>query len=261
MSCGMSGVVRERAAHELNCPEDQLEITSIGGTSYEATGCGQAATYTCADNQTAFGRETVCVRDDPPTPPADQPAAVARTNSATSRETASSGKPSSEPPAGAGGFAFGAQRNVAQEACVGGGHEWTPLGPGKFKCGGVVKPVDLTDASTELWFCKGGLCRIVISGKAEEQIGWTSAAVNLFQALSAKYGEPAQRDVRIPAGCLKEKTRPDCIERGEASLRVTWIWQTGQRIELFVGIPEDAQTPAVQISYTSPRNLSSSEGL
>jgi hypothetical protein len=121
--------------------------------------------------------------------------------------------------------------------------------------------VDLSEPNTELWFCKGGLCRIVISGKADEQIGWTGGAVSLVQALTAKYGEPAQRDVRIPAGCLKEKTRPDCIERGEASLRVTWTWQTGQRIELFVGVPDGSQAPAVQIAYTSPRNLSSAEGL
>jgi hypothetical protein len=253
MACStMRGVVRERSAHELDCPEDEIDVESIGGTSYRAEGCGSTATYTCIGS--------VCVRDDPPGEARNEPDPVATPKPGDSQETASR-TPASDPPPGAGGFEFGAARKVAQAACVEEGYEWKALGKGTYTCSGVVKGVDLADASTELSFCRATLCRIVITGKAPEGSGWMTTAVGLLKVLVAKYGEAAERDVRIPQSCVKERGSPDCIERGDASLRVLWTWPTAQRIELFAGIPDGSQGPAIQIAYTSPSSAPRAEGL
>ena len=46
-SCSMAGAVKSRAAYDLNCSEDRIEVRNIGGNSYAATGCGKDQTYTC----------------------------------------------------------------------------------------------------------------------------------------------------------------------------------------------------------------------
>lgn len=259
----MSGVVRERASHELECPEDDLEVDEIGGTSFVASGCGRSGTYTCADSHRTTGRQVVCVRDDPP-PSADDnsksPAQAGRTNA----EPSSSARVTNNapPPPGAAGFEFGAKGRAVQAACTEAGFEWTAIGRTKYRCSGAAKSVDLADVSAELWFCKGALCGIFINGKPLDEGRWTSTAVNLYEALVAKYGQPSERHVRIPASCTKSNDAgPDCIAAGQASLRVSWSWPTTERIMLFVGIPDGSQTPAVQLSYTSPRSAPQAEGL
>lgn len=254
----MKGVVRERAAHELDCSEDDIEIEEIGGTSYVAAGCGSSGTYTCSD--TVQGMTAICVRDDPPGSAHDDSASARRPDPAGTSASPSSAKPATDPPAGAAGFEFGAKGRAVRSACTDAGLEWTALGGTKYRCNGVPKSMDLADASTELWFCKGSLCGIFVSGKATDESRWTPTAVGLFESLIAKYGQPAERDVRIPASCTKQEG-PDCIAAGQASLRVTWSWPTAQRIELFVGIADGSPAPIVRLSYTSPRSAGHAEGL
>ena len=39
--------VHKRAAFDLGCPAEQVQVLDIGGSSYGATGCGKKASYTC----------------------------------------------------------------------------------------------------------------------------------------------------------------------------------------------------------------------
>jgi hypothetical protein len=57
----METTARTRAANDLKCGEDAVVVQNIGGSSYRATGCGQEATYNCAQStQHTF----VCQREE-----------------------------------------------------------------------------------------------------------------------------------------------------------------------------------------------------
>src|SRR5580658_1267857 len=57
-----AATTKARAANDLKCPEDQLTVANIGGTSYRATGCTQEATYNCVQADQA-GHVT-CQREE-----------------------------------------------------------------------------------------------------------------------------------------------------------------------------------------------------
>ena len=42
-------VAHTRAANDFSCSKDLVDVKSIGGTSYRATGCGHVATYDCVE--------------------------------------------------------------------------------------------------------------------------------------------------------------------------------------------------------------------
>ena len=56
----MQSVATTRASNDLRCPEEQVALANIGGTSFRASGCGQEATYNCV----AGGNGYVCVREE-----------------------------------------------------------------------------------------------------------------------------------------------------------------------------------------------------
>jgi hypothetical protein len=57
----MAGVAQTRAANDLRCPQDQIVVTNIGGSSFRATGCGQEATYNCVQSSQST---LACVREE-----------------------------------------------------------------------------------------------------------------------------------------------------------------------------------------------------
>jgi len=57
----MQGTAQTRAANDLRCPEEQVVVANIGGSSYRATGCGQEATYNCG---ASTGSTFVCMREE-----------------------------------------------------------------------------------------------------------------------------------------------------------------------------------------------------
>jgi len=63
--CGarQNEVVQARAASDLSCPKDKLDVQAIGGSSYKATGCGMSATYTCLGGGFANPFEAMCSRE------------------------------------------------------------------------------------------------------------------------------------------------------------------------------------------------------
>jgi hypothetical protein len=81
LACGGGGrgapestIVRPRAVYELSCPDAELIVTRISGSTYGVSGCGARATYNCMGGmgQYACTREgDVEGRTTPPTIPAD----------------------------------------------------------------------------------------------------------------------------------------------------------------------------------------------
>jgi hypothetical protein len=57
-----AATTKARAANDLKCPEEQILVANIGGTSYRATGCTQEATYNCVQADQA-GHVT-CQREE-----------------------------------------------------------------------------------------------------------------------------------------------------------------------------------------------------
>lgn len=54
VGCGGGGppapegtIIRPRAVYELACPDVQLVVTRVTGSTYAVAGCGASATYTC----------------------------------------------------------------------------------------------------------------------------------------------------------------------------------------------------------------------
>ena len=39
--------LKARAAYDLQCPQEQLQLTKLGKSSYGVDGCGRRATYVC----------------------------------------------------------------------------------------------------------------------------------------------------------------------------------------------------------------------
>jgi len=52
------GTAQTRAANDFACPESQVTVSSIGGTSYRAVGCGKTTIYTCAASDGSRGSVT-----------------------------------------------------------------------------------------------------------------------------------------------------------------------------------------------------------
>lgn len=57
----MFDVAKTRAANDLRCPEEQIIVANIGGSSFRAIGCGQEATYNCIQSSE---NTLACVREE-----------------------------------------------------------------------------------------------------------------------------------------------------------------------------------------------------
>jgi hypothetical protein len=66
-----AGIAKTRAASDFGCPEDQVSVAEIGGTSYRAVGCDQAAVYNCSGSDSYKGTTNnyTCIPEAPPAPP------------------------------------------------------------------------------------------------------------------------------------------------------------------------------------------------
>jgi len=65
-ACGTTAldVARARAVHDFHCSEDEISVSEVAGTSYEAKGCGDSAVYNCARSDVSRGRNNyLCVRE------------------------------------------------------------------------------------------------------------------------------------------------------------------------------------------------------
>jgi hypothetical protein len=72
-----------RFAVDTGCPIEQIQVTEIGGSAYQARGCGTSAVYVCAFPEVRYG-DVVCTLDSaPPAPAVIEPAAETPPSAAT----------------------------------------------------------------------------------------------------------------------------------------------------------------------------------
>lgn len=84
--CGAtsSDAARVRFANEFRCPEKQVALEELGGSSFRTSGCGQTAVYVCKEVTNPMAGRSVneipCVRNGGPSAPVAeaQPAPVTR---------------------------------------------------------------------------------------------------------------------------------------------------------------------------------------
>jgi hypothetical protein len=62
-ACTQEAAVRTRAANDLQCNEDKIEISDIGGNAYRARGCGGEATYACTGGAGTQTPSVTCTRE------------------------------------------------------------------------------------------------------------------------------------------------------------------------------------------------------
>jgi len=108
-------------------------------------------------------------------------------------------------------------REAAQQACEGAGKTWDGSAS-QAECSGATTDLGFA-ASVRLNFCKGRTCGITIQHKPES--AWSSAFVELKQALVAKYGEPTESKSVVPGWCGSETQFVACLQEGSLRLHIT----------------------------------------
>jgi hypothetical protein len=51
-------VVKTRAANDFHCNEEHVDVTNVGGTSFQAKGCGYSEVYDCTGSDSYRGTTT-----------------------------------------------------------------------------------------------------------------------------------------------------------------------------------------------------------
>jgi len=57
-ACGGTNSLKTRAAFDLDCPEEQLQVVELGRSARGVTGCGRKASYVCLSGATASACST-----------------------------------------------------------------------------------------------------------------------------------------------------------------------------------------------------------
>lgn len=244
--------MRERAANEFGCNEADIKVESIGGNSYRATGCGQEAEFTCRSRSEytgASGNSIPCVHDEPAEAHDDTAAPRSRAAERGATEHGADGHPAGKkPPAGAGGFAFGAAPDTVQGKCESAGHQYQSADDGVGTCDG--SPVDLGAPTTAtLQYCEGHLCRISLV-LHPEGAKLTDSLAAVEQALVGKYGPATDNEVAVPTDCTAKLA--ECIQDGSAQVEMEWDFPEGDSIKLEVPKPkQEGAGPSINVAYTA----------
>ncbi len=53
--------IEQKAAFDLECPAEQIEVTDLGSGSFDAIGCGKRVSYACFQN--TWGYLFQCVKN------------------------------------------------------------------------------------------------------------------------------------------------------------------------------------------------------
>jgi hypothetical protein len=241
----MSHVVHERAVADLGC--DDVQIEHVAGGTFEATGCGRSATYTCVTQAWSSG---TCVHDDDPSQgsPATRTAAPVATGQTSSARHA--------PPASAGGFELGITDAQARAACETAGHVYATKAASS-SCDGLPTEVG-QPAEARLRFCASKLCRVtLVIQRPSETL--EQSLVRWKRALVDKYGGQTATENQIPSDC---KDLASCVAAHRATVSVEWTWPTGEGIALSVvntngdgGDNPDGVVVRVSYSKDAPNGL------
>jgi hypothetical protein len=243
-----AGVARARAASDLGCDKGQIEVTSLGGTSYSAEGCGESRVYDCAASDFTGDHTTnfVCVpeRSAAPSPPARS----AKTATGPSSPTDTPKRTDAAAPTGAAGFTFGSTVDEARTACEE-KFAWTSSAPDAFECSGTPKSIGLA-ARSALKFCGEGLCRAVFLVRPEsaESNEWLRQLLGLKGSLAVRYGNPVE-DKDVPSSCTGDILA--CVREGLAHVKYSWTFRDGTYIVLALGSAPGPEA-VIRLTYGRP---------
>jgi hypothetical protein len=239
-----SGIVQTRAASEFECPEDNVEVENIGGTTFRASGCGQTAVYTCSKLASGTAAPFPCVRDDPPRPSVAQPPPA-------SRAAASPGR-LRDAPSGAGGFEFGVQEADVQRVCEGAGHAYSIIAANEGACDGLALDIG-AKAKARVRYCAQKLCLVSIEVEREPKATLLQTFWRLKGALVEKYGDPTKAEAALPADCFDELGT--CVANQRVKLHFEWQWPSRYGIVTSAVRNDATKAVVVHIDYSSPASL------
>ena len=221
-----------RASYDLQCPEENLEVTEIDDATRGVRGCGQQVVYVeaCPKNRCTW----ILNSDSRPAPGSESSRITGATTSssesgadedASENDQLYSNLAPEEPfPVEAAGFQFGATPEEAQSACEGAGHEWSDTDTGAA-CSGLPKEVGSPGKSL-VRFCGGKLCRLGVAiAVGSENL---SVPLGIWSSLNKKYGKPVKSRTKVPATC--KQTMYQCIESGEAVMNNIWRWNDDSKV-------------------------------
>lgn len=225
-------VVHDRAVTDLGCSDVRVE--HVAGGTFEATGCGRTATYTCVNQS--------CVHDD-------APSSTIRTTTATPTPTGQAQSARPRPPTGAGGFELGSTEPQVRAACESAGHVYASKGASST-CDGLPTEVG-QPAKATLKFCAGRLCGVgLIIERPNETL--EQSVLRWKRALLDKYGRQAATNNEVPSDC---KDLASCVLAHRAKVSIEWTWPSGEAIALGVldtnaDGADDPKGVVVMVSYS-----------
>jgi hypothetical protein len=222
-------IARARAASDLQCREDQIEIKEIANLTFRATGCGKEEVYVCTESGSYA--MTTCSREP---------------SMAASPSAARSAYATSAFPDAAAGFSFGLDVDQSNELCESAGGAWSARGS-FFECSVAPRSIG-SPASVALRFCGDVLCGIGISTQPANGENWLDRFRTLRTTLAARYGAPTSEVSELPAYCGQDVIA--CLENGSALFRTAWHWSTRHAIRLAMG--QLGEALVIRISYERP---------
>ncbi len=242
-------MAKTRAANDLGCDESQVEVTSLGGTSFSATGCGSTRVYDCQLSDVGglqagyHSRNYVCFPESPAQSTALEGA----------RETAAGpASPAAPPrrtdvaaPTGAAGFTLGSTVDATRAVCEE-KFAWSASAADVFECSGTPKPIG-PDARSLLKFCGDSLCKVIflVHPNSEQSSDWLHPFVAFKGVLTGKYGEPVE-DKEVPSSCVGDLL--PCVRQGIAHVKYTWTFPDGTYIVLALS-NAPGQDPFIRMTY------------
>jgi hypothetical protein len=124
------------------------------------------------------------------------------------------------------------------------------LGNKAFLCSGT--PVDLGfPAEVVVRVCQGVLCSITVAHRPAR--GWLKAYRDLMGQLETKFGASEAGTNGLPPSCASDDIIATCIDNESVSLRYTWSWPTGERVNLLLAKDNDTKREAaIRIQYVKP---------
>lgn len=186
--------------------------------------------------------------------PAGDSAAQAAPSSAAKPPPPSNGvvEGRARPPTGAGGFQFGQTREEVQSACTGQNFEFSATDKGGARCSGLLANLPFK-AAAQFSFCGDTLCKVaLVVDPAELQGSLLKSYRTIDEALTKKYGKPAQHRMELPAECNEDKIR-ECLDDGAVSLQRLWTWPT-VNVQLSLNQPDGATQPRFVAIYSQARS-------
>jgi len=248
-----TGIVRERAANEFSCDEENIEVYSIGGNTYRAIGCGKDATYTCSkaiEGADLAGNSIPCVHDEGASSNSGQPAAQGQPPNPTARLRA--------PPTGAGGFDFGLGQADAQRLCEQAGHAYGKVSADVASCDGLAANIG-ADGKAQLRFCSAKLCEVSIEVDTGDGQSLAKTVGRFRATLAEKYGQPTQVSSNIPSDCAKVLAA--CVADERAKIAFEWKWPSRHTIAVSAAKASAGQAVRLLFSYSSPQFSQKAPGL